>query len=313
MRPRRLSLGLVAAVAAAFSLGAVPASGSLTQTLDQHDAPTDGDERVIAPDDPVLPAWAAAADASVHPGTQVRTATGQCTSNFIFVEVGTDKDGAQVLQDVLIGMAAHCAGTDGNTATDGCIAGSRDLGEPVNIDGATQPGTLTYSSWLAMQEGGADLQPSGACAGNDFALVSIHPDDWASTNPSLPHWGGPVAIGDATSTGESNYSFGNSSLRRGVEQLSPKQGVTAAMTNDDWTHVVYAVSPGIPGDSGSGTLDSEGAAIGVTSVVYLAPYAAGNGLSDVGKALDYARAHTGRDYRLVLGTESFNPNRAPIG
>lgn len=257
------------------------------------------------------PDWAPAGEASIYPGRQVRTG-GQCTSNFIFIEVAEEDDGTgtgttvEVLRDVLIGMAAHCAGTDGNTATDGCIAGTRELGSEVKIDGASRPGTLAYSSWVAMQDGGD--RPAGACRGNDFALVSVDPADWAEINPSLPFWGGPVGVGDATVTGESNYSFGNSGLRLGIETLSPKQGVTAAMTNDGWTHVVYAVSPGVPGDSGSGTLDSDGAAIGVTSVIYLAPYAAGNGLTDVGKALAYARDHTGRDYRLVNGTEPFDPD-----
>lgn len=256
------------------------------------------------------PDWAPAGEASIYPGRQVRTGGGQCTSNFIFIEVAEEDDGTgtrvEVLKDVLIGMAAHCAGTDGNTATDGCIAGTRELGTPVEISGATRSGTLAYSSWVAMQDGGD--QPAGACRGNDFALVSVDPADWAKINPSLPFWGGPVGVGDATAPGESNYSFGNSSLRLGIETLGPKQGVTAAMANSDWTHVVYAVSPGVPGDSGSGTLDPDGAAIGVTSVIYLAPYAAGNGLTDVGKSLAYAREHTGRDYRLVNGTEPFDPD-----
>lgn len=290
-RIRTTLLALLSGLAVLASLAAAPAVG------------------IAAVDDPE-PEWAAAGEADIYPGRQVRTAGGQCTSNFIFLEVGTevDVDGneVEVLEDVLIGMAAHCAGTDGNTATNGCEAGSRPLGTAVEIVGATQPGSLAYSSWLAMQNGGPT--PSGACQGNDFALVSIHEDDWSTINPSLPFWGGPEGIGGPTDTGEANYSFGNSGLRLGIETLSPKRGVTAAMRNDDWTHVVYAVSPGIPGDSGSGTLDSDGAAIGVTSVIYAAPFPAGNGLADVGKSLAYANAYTGNDYRLVDGTEPFDPS-----
>lgn len=287
---RARSLLLVLALAVATSIAAVPDAGIAA----------------VGPE----PDWAPAGEADIYPGRQVVTGGSQCTSNFIFIEVSESVDEVtgepvEVLEDVLIGMAAHCAGTDGNTATNGCVAGTRDPGTEVEIDGASLPGRLTYSSWWTMQNGGA--QPAGACQGNDFALVSIHPSDWAKVNPSLPFWGGPVGTGDATSTGESNYSFGNSGLRLGIEALSPKQGVTAAMTNSGWTHVVYSVTPGVPGDSGSGTLDSEGRAIGVTSVIYLAPYAAGNGLTDVGQALEYARTETGRDWRLVNGTEPFAP------
>lgn len=291
-RVRTVLLALIALVA---SLGAAPAVGTATS----------GPE----------PAWAPAGEADIYPGRQVVTQGSQCTSNFIFIEVGLEDDGTgtgtsvEVLEDVLIGMAAHCAGTGGNTETDGCEAGSRPLGTSVDIDGAVLPGTLAYSSWLAMQSGGP--KPAGACAGNDFALVSVDEADWSRINPSLPFWGGPVGIGDATVRGESNYSFGNSGLRGGREELSPKQGVTATMANSDWTHVVYSVSPGIPGDSGSGTLDADGAAIGVTSVLYLFPNPAGNGLTDLGKALQYARDHTGRDYRLVNGTEAFDPSLLP--
>lgn len=285
-RIRTSLLALLAGLAVVASLAAAPVAGVET----------------VGPE----PEWAPAGEATIYPGRQVRTESGQCTSNFIFLEVTTDAAGVEHLADVLIGMAAHCAGTDGNTETDGCEAGSLPLGTPVEITGAVQPGTLTYSSWLAMQNGGPT--PPGACLGNDFALVSLHEDDWASINPSLPFWGGPVGVGDATDPGESNYSFGNSGLRLGIEALGPKQGVTVDMTNSDWTHVAYAVSPGVPGDSGSGTLDSNGAAIGVTSVIYAAPYPAGNGLTDLGKALAYANAHTGGDHRLVNGTEPFDPS-----
>lgn len=298
MRHRRLAATTTVALALSVAASVAAAPPALTTATTPPSA------------DGVEPQWADADAATIYPGRQVRTAGSQCTSNFIFLEVDVTTDPetgstTETLEDVLIGMAAHCAGTDGNTATNGCVAGTRELGTPVEIDGASRSGTLTYSSWVAMQNGGP--QPEGACQGNDFALVSIHPDDWAKVNPSLPFWGGPVGVGDATSTGESNYSFGNSGLRLGIEALGPKQGVTAAMLNAGWTHVVYAVSPGVPGDSGSGTLDSDGRAIGVTSVIYAAPFPAGNGLTDVSKALDYASTYTGRSYRLVHGTEPFEP------
>ena len=41
-----------------------------------------------------------------------------------------------------------------------------------------------------------------------------------------------------------------------------------------WSRTVYTVTPGIPGDSGSGFLNASGQAIGVLSTVAIAPYAA---------------------------------------
>ena len=61
------------------------------------------------------PTWAPASSAAVHPGVQTVTDGGQCTSNFVFF------DGSN---NVYLGQAAHCSGTDGNTATDGCTSGS---------------------------------------------------------------------------------------------------------------------------------------------------------------------------------------------
>ena len=86
---------------------------------------------------------AAAADdgADIHPGVMTFTEGAQCTSNFVF------RDGG----GTYLGQAAHCSGTGAATDTNGCDAGSLPLGTPVEIDGATRPGTLVYSSWIAMQ------------------------------------------------------------------------------------------------------------------------------------------------------------------
>ena len=42
-------------------------------------------------------------------------------------------------------------------------------------------------------------------------------------------------------------SYGNSSLRLGVTQLSPKEGLSLGQDGGGWTHTVYTVSPGHPG------------------------------------------------------------------
>ena len=60
---------------------------------------------------------------------------------------------------------AHCSGTDGNTATNGCEAGTLPHGTPVDVDGATRPGTIVYPSWVAMQA--ARETDADACEYND--------------------------------------------------------------------------------------------------------------------------------------------------
>ena len=70
-----------------------------------------------------------------------------------------------------LGQAAHCAGTGAATDTNGCDAGTLPLGTPVEIDGAANPGSLAYSSWVTMQADGES--DDSTCQYNDFALVRI--------------------------------------------------------------------------------------------------------------------------------------------
>jgi len=242
-------------------------------------------------------AWAPAASASIHPGVQTYTEGGQCTSNFVF------QDGS----GVYLGQAAHCSGTGGQTETDGCTSGSLPLGTEVEVKGASKPGTLVYNSWLAMQSRG-ETDPS-TCAYNDFALVRLDPADVGDVNPSVPGFGGPTAVGSAGELGATVYSYGNSSLRGGVTQLSPKQGIVVQNEGGGWSHTVVTLTPGIPGDSGSGFLDDSGAAIGTLSTLQLAPLPATNGVGDLAKELAYARANSAfAGVQLVSGTEPFKPN-----
>lgn len=239
-------------------------------------------------------AWAPAKSAPVHPGVQVFTAGAQCTANFVFEE------GA----NVYLGQAAHCSGTGGQTETDGCRSGSLPLGTPVEVTGASRPGTLVYNSWLAMQAG-EETDPD-TCAFNDLALIRIDPADIGKVNPSVPGFGGPAGVGGLGST---VYSYGNSSLRGGVTKLSPKQGFVVQNEGGGWSHVVATLTPGIPGDSGSGFLNGAGAAIGILSTLQIAPLPATNGVGDLGRELAYLRANSSfGGMQLVNGTEPFQPN-----
>jgi len=242
-------------------------------------------------------AWAPAASASVHPGVQTYTAGGQCTANFVFEDAG----------GVYLGQAAHCSGTGGQTETDGCTSGSLPLGTPVEVKGASKPATLVYSSWLTMQAGG-ETDPD-ACAFNDLALVKLDPADVGKVNPSVPGFGGPTGLGTVGGLGSTVYSYGNSSLRGGITQLSPKQGIVIQNEGNGWSHVVSTLTPGVPGDSGSGFMNGSGAAIGTLSTLQIAPLAGTNGVGDLGKELAYAQANGGfGGLHLVPGTEAFKPN-----
>src|SRR3954453_22882802 len=243
------------------------------------------------------PTWAPASSATVHPGVQTFTDGGQCTANFIFYDgAGTE----------YIGQAAHCSGTDGNTATDGCTSGSLPTGTPVEVGGASKPGTMVYNSWLTMQS--LHETDANTCAYNDLALVQLDPADYGKVNPSVPFWGGPTGVGTGAA-GENTYSYGNSELRGGVTALSPKQGKILSVDGGGWSYNVYTATPGIPGDSGSAFLNATGQAMGVLSTVQIAPLAASNGVGDVGRELSYAQAHSGiAGLTLATGTQPFNPN-----
>lgn len=244
------------------------------------------------------PAWAPAAGASVHPGVQTITAGGQCTANFVFFDAAND---------VYLGQAAHCSSTSDNTSTNGCLAGTRPHGTPVDVDGASRPGTIVYSSWVAMQAAGET--DTNACRYNDIALIKLDPADYGKVNPSIPFWGGPTGTATSTATGDKVLSYGNSSLRLGVTALSPKEGASLGTAGAGWTHQVYTASPGIPGDSGSAFIDRSGRAFGVLSTLQIAPLAGANGVSDLSRMLAYMESHGGPDVTLALGTEPF---RGPL-
>ena len=256
-------------------------------------------------------AQAAAASGKIRPGVQMYTKGAQCTANFVF------KDGRG---RAYVGYAAHCAGLGEATDTNGCKAKSVPLGTPVRFatgGSLVDPGTtvgrgkLAYSSWRSMRRIGT--KASNPCEYNDFALVRVNAGDVGKVNPTVPFFGGPKGLNTrGTSEGEQVYSYQNSSLRGGVSELSPKYGTSAGNGgNGGWSHTVYTATPGIPGDSGSGFLDSDGNAFGTLSTIAIAPLPASNGVGDLSRELAFAKQHSGiGGLRLVKGTKAFNPSPA---
>ena len=248
------------------------------------------------------PAWAPADSATIRPGNQTFTDGGQCTSNFVFYDAANT---------VYIGQAAHCSGTGGATETNGCDSGTLPNGTPVEIENATQPGTMVYNSWIAMQQAGETN--ADACEYNDFALVRVNAADAGSVNPTIPFWGGPTGTTTSVPEGEKVLSYGNSGLRLGIRELSPKEGLKVATEGNGWSHNVYTVTPGIFGDSGSAFIDGDGRAFGVLSTIRVLPTAGSNGVADVSRAIAYMESHGGPDVTLANGTEPFAGPLLPSG
>ena len=255
------------------------------------------------------PQWAPAATAKIHPGTMMYTAGAQCTANFVYTDASSN---------VYVGYAAHCAGLGEATDTNGCLAESLPLGTPVTFNEGGSlisegtvvgQGTLVYSSWLKMHELGTT--DANTCAYNDLALVKVAAGDTGKVNPSIPFWGGPTGIDtNGTAAGDRVYTYGNSSLRFGISQLSPHTGISIGDDAADggWSHPLYTVTPGVPGDSGSAFVSADGKAIGVLSTLGLAPLPLSNNIGDLGKELAFAQANSGiAGLTLVNGTEPFDP------
>jgi hypothetical protein len=263
-------------------------------------------------------AWAPEGSATIHPGVMTFTdapsflgGASQCTANFVY----TDASGG-----VYLGQAAHCSSTGSSTETGGCTTHSLPLGTAVYsgelVNGGVQNGTLigklAYNSWLTMQ--GKGETDRNTCAFNDLALIKIASSQVANVNPTVPFWGGPDGLVPAVSKqGDRVFSYGNSILRLGISALSPKTGISLgeAEASGGWSQQLYTVTPGIPGDSGSGFLDPNGDALGVLSTVELAPVPASNGVGTLAKELAYANGATGLGLKVATGTTPFNSVPVP--
>lgn len=242
---------------------------------------------------PTVPAQAAGG--AIQPGVRLVTDGAQCTANFIF----TDRTGAR-----FIGMAAHCASATNGTGTNGCLERSLPLGTEVEIENASRPGILAYSSWSTMRRvGERDRNP---CIYNDFALVRIDPADHHRVNPTFPVFGGPTGVAPGPPSGERVYSYGSSGLRPG-STLSAKEGRSLGSVGNGWATTVYTLTPGIPGDSGSGFLDARGRAFGVLSSVTIIPLAGSNTVTDLTRAIEYLHRHTAIRVHVPNGWRPFDP------
>lgn len=237
---------------------------------------------IIAPsvqsaDDGEAPEWPALAEADIRPGVRVLTDGSQCTSNFLFRDLD---DGG-----LLLGLAAHCVDHEGQESVIQSVTGD---------EAAT--GVVEYSSFEHTDS-------------HDFALIRIPTDAEARVHPAVLHFGGPTGIVDsgALQGGERILFYGNSGVRMGVEQTNWHEGILT--TTGEYKSAGHAVTPGIPGDSGSGVVDAQGRAVGVLVTLGLILDAGGptpltwtgtNGITNLDAALEFAEANAG--LRLELQT-----------
>ena len=140
--------------------------------------------------------------------------------------------------------------------------------------------------------------------------MKLDPADVAKVNPSVPGFGGPTGVGTVGSLGDKVYSYGNSELRGGVTKLSPKEGVLIQNQGNGWSHNVYTVTPGIPGDSGSGFMNGSGQAIGVLSHGRSSPRPPARTASATSprRSPTCTRNSSFSGVHLVPGTEPFKPD-----
>jgi hypothetical protein len=241
------------------------------------------------------PRWAPAASATIRPGaallTQLDAHSGNaCTANFVFTARGA----------TYLGMAAHCAGTGSRDAGSGCTAPTRPIGTSVLVrrsDGGSSPGRLAYSSWVTMRQRG-ERDPQ-LCEYNDFALVALNAADAARVNPTVPVLGGPTGLDtDGVRKGEAIATYAPNDGGKAV-----KTGRSLGDGARGLLHYVATKPPGIPGDSGSGFLDSHGAAFGVLSTEFDDAQRS-NGVIDLASAVAYASRYGPLGpVALVPGTE----------
>ena len=180
----------------------------------------------------------------------------QCTANFVFT------DGAG---NVYVGYAAHCAGKGAATDTNGCNADSVPLGTKVtftndgNLASEGTPvgtGTLAYSSWITERQLGTTdaehLRLQRLRAGQGRRRPTSPRSTPRSRSGAARPASTPTAPRPATASGPTATPASVAAS----QPLSPHTGVSLGDDAADggWSHPLYTVTPGIPGDSGSGFL-----------------------------------------------------------
>ena len=231
------------------------------------------------------PTWAPAASAPVHPGVQTvlrqRPVHGELR---LLRRRATTSTSAR---------PPTAPSTGGSTSTNGCDTGSLPLGTPVEVDGASKPGTLAYNSWLAMQAAGET--DANTCDYNDLALVKLDPADYGKVNPSIPFWGGPTGLTDTTRHGRQGPLLRQLLAAPGHHAAQPEGGRSASARPAAAGATRSTPSrPASPVTRAARSSTATGKAFGVLSTLQIAPKVGANGVGDLSRELAYANAHGAR-------------------
>ena len=194
-----------------------------------------------------------AASATVHPGVVTYTEGAQCTANFVFFDAPTrlHRPGRALL--------GHRRRTD----TDGCT------GKPADRHARRSHRRLAardHGLQLVERDAGRRRDRRRHLRLQRLRADQARPADYGKVNPSVPTLGGPTGLGYTTAQLGDVYSYGNSSLRQGITPLAQARQEPRRLRRR-LDHLVYTVTPGIPGDSGSGFMDAQARAFGVLSTL----------------------------------------------
>jgi hypothetical protein len=259
------------ALALAGCIGAEDVEDIGSSSNDDTDQPPNPDEpEPTVEEDREFGPWPALEEAKIRPGTNI--VSGACTSNFLFRTPDN--------RTLFLGTAAHCVD-------------DKAIGDDVQVADGVATGQLAYSSFHAMNDTGDDI------AGNDFALVALPDSARATIHPAMITFGGPTGIATDVVQGDKLLAHGNSSLRPDAvpDRAGPREGYVTH--HDEWTTGMYFEGPGIPGDSGSGVMTADGAALGDVITVELAPEPASNNAANLAATLPYANDYLGYEVELV--------------
>ncbi len=234
----------------------------------------------------------------IEPGVGMVTAGIPCTANFIFTDAK---------QNTYVGYAARCAAERAATRSNGCEGATLPLGTRVRFvragSGASKGktlgyGTLAYSSWTAMKR----AKVSGPrCHSNDFALVKVNRAHLRKVSPTVPQWGGPVALGAMPKAGGQVFGYAGSALAGGHFEQATAPRMGPVLRSGAWGGTVAAGAPGTRGESGSGYLDSRGHAVGVLSARFPGSVAPISGVGSLARQVGFARQHGVKGLKLVRG------------
>ena len=243
------------------------------------------------------PTWAPAASATVHPGrhdVHRRRPVHRRTSSSPTAPTTSTSARPPTARAPAAAPTPTAASTQ-----------SLPNGTPVEVTGASQPGTLVYNSWNAMQQAGET--DADTCAYNDFALIKLNAADArARSTRRCRRSAARPRIGQTTATLDDVYSYGNSSLRQGITCSRPsaaRASAPRAAAGRTSSTPSRRASPATPA---RGFMDATRAARSASSPRSSSPrWPASNGVSDLPEGARLQRAHGGPDVTLANGTEPF--------